>query len=71
MISIIIPVLNEETGIVKLLAHLKDNAVFATNEIIIVDGGSVDKTPELVKKHSGVVFLSSEKGRAKQMNTGA
>ena len=71
MISIIIPVLNEETGIVRLLDHLKNNAAFANNEIIIVDGGSTDKTPELVKKYSGVVFLSSEKGRAKQMNTGA
>ena len=71
MISIIIPVLNEETGIVRLLDHLKNNAAFANNEIIIVDGGSTDKTPELVKKYSGVAFLSSEKGRAKQMNTGA
>ncbi len=71
MISIIIPVLNEETGIVRLLDHLKNNADFATNEILIVDGGSTDKTPELVKEYSGVVFLTSEKGRAKQMNTGA
>jgi hypothetical protein len=71
MISIIIPVLNEETGIIRLLDHLKNNAAFANNEIIIVDGGSTDKTPELVKEYSGVVFLSSEKGRAKQMNTGA
>ncbi len=71
MISIIIPVLNEETGIVRLLDHLKNNSSFANNEILIVDGGSTDKTPELVKKYSGVVFLASEKGRAKQMNTGA
>lgn len=71
MISIIIPVLNEETGILRLLDHLKENSFFATNQIIVVDGGSTDKTPELVKEHSGVVFLSSEKGRAKQMNTGA
>lgn len=71
MISIIIPVLNEETGIVRLLDHLKNNAAFSNNEIIIVDGGSTDNTPELVKKYSGVFFISSEKGRAKQMNTGA
>ncbi|WP_010229878.1 TIGR04283 family arsenosugar biosynthesis glycosyltransferase [Gillisia marina] len=71
MISIIIPVLNEETGIVRLLDHLKNNSSFANNEILIVDGGSTDQTPELVKKYSGVVFLASEKGRAKQMNTGA
>lgn len=71
MISIIIPVLNEETGIVRLLDHLKNNSFFTTNEIIMVDGGSTDKTVELVKKHSSLVFLTSEKGRAKQMNTGA
>ena len=71
MISIIIPVLNEETGIVRLLDHLKNNSSFTNNEIIVVDGGSTDKTPELVKEYSGVSFISSEKGRAKQMNTGA
>jgi len=71
MISIIIPVLNEETGIVRLLDHLKNISSFSNNEIIIVDGGSTDKTPELVKEYSGVRFLPSEKGRAKQMNIGA
>ena len=71
MISIIIPVLNEETGILRLLDHLKNISFFSTNEIIVVDGGSTDKTPELLQKHSGLVFLTSEKGRAKQMNAGA
>ncbi|RKS55112.1 hypothetical protein BC962_0068 [Gillisia mitskevichiae] len=71
MISIIIPVLNEETGIIKLLDHLKNIAAFSNNEIIVVDGGSIDKTPELVKEYAGVFFMTSEKGRAKQMNAGA
>jgi rSAM/selenodomain-associated transferase 2 len=71
MISIIIPVLNEETGIVRLLDHLKNNSSFPNNQIIVVDGESTDKTPELVKEQSGVIFISSEKGRAKQMNIGA
>ncbi len=71
MISIIIPVFNEETGIVRLLDHLKNTSLFPNNEIIIVDGGSKDKTPEIVKNYSDIVFVSSEKGRAKQMNAGA
>lgn len=71
MISIIIPVLNEETGIVRLLDHLKNTSTFPNNEIIIVDGGSSDKTPELLRRYPGVSFISSEKGRAKQMNAGA
>ncbi len=71
MISIIIPVLNEETGILRLLDHLNNNSSFTANEIIVVDGGSTDKTPELVRSCSGVIFLNSEKGRAKQMNAGA
>ncbi len=71
MISIIIPVLNEETGIIRLLDHLNNNSYHSTNEIIVVDGGSIDKTPELARSYSGVIFLNSEKGRAKQMNLGA
>lgn len=71
MISIIIPVLNEETGIIRLLDHLNNNSFFSTNEIIVVDGGSTDKTSELVRSFFGVIFLKSEIGRAKQMNAGA
>ncbi len=71
MISIIIPVLNEETGIVRLLDHLNKTSSFTSNEIIIVDGGSIDKTEEILKNYSDIIFISSEKGRAKQMNKGA
>lgn len=69
-ISIIIPVLNEESYIGELLDHLKANCSNITREIIVVDGGSTDKTVELAEQR-GVKVLHSGRGRAKQMNTGA
>lgn len=71
-ISIIIPVLNEEKSIIKLLAHLKTNASTENfvKEIIIVDGGSTDDSVAIAKENGAMVFFS-KKGRALQMNTGA
>lgn len=42
----------------------------AIDEIIVVDGGSVDGTQQIAKIH-GVTLLKSKKGRATQMNKGA
>ncbi|NNE32827.1 MAG: glycosyltransferase family 2 protein [Winogradskyella sp.] len=73
MISIIIPVLNEAKTIKALLFHLIDHAALSSiSEIIVVDGGSTDETKEIIQSLDlGIVLLDSEKGRAKQMNTGA
>lgn len=76
-ISIVIPVLNESEAIIHLLEHLKENAFSISNicDIIIVDGGSSDDTFDLIAAyaatHTHITPLRSEKGRAKQMNTGA
>ncbi|MDO6760925.1 TIGR04283 family arsenosugar biosynthesis glycosyltransferase [Tamlana sp. 2_MG-2023] len=73
-ISIIIPVLNEAPFIRKLLEHLLDNASAENiTEILVVDGGSTDETPQIVQAFSEgpITYLHSEKGRAKQMNFGA
>ena len=74
-ISIIIPVLNEEKDIGKLLVHLNDNSTKSNiSEIILVDGGSQDSTCMTIKYMQGIYtnieLLLSEKGRAKQMNLG-
>lgn len=70
-ISIIIPVLNEEAVIERLLDNLQlyrnDRLV---KEVLVVDGGSTDSTVERVSK-KGVRVLRSVKGRARQMNAGA
>ncbi len=70
-ISVIVPTLNEEAHISKLLKHLI-SSLCGDVEIILVDGGSIDGTVEKVKEFSEVKVLSSErKGRAVQMNIGA
>ena len=66
-VSIIIPVYNEEKTIGALLdtlAPIKDKA-----EILFVDGGSSDKTRDLIPQEYTV--LTGVKGRARQMNYGA
>ncbi|MBI2105832.1 TIGR04283 family arsenosugar biosynthesis glycosyltransferase [Candidatus Woesearchaeota archaeon] len=67
MISVIIPAYNEEKYIEKILLELKKQE--GDFEIIVVDGGSKDKTAEIAAKYAKVYM--SEKGRAVQMNYGA
>nr|WP_318685298.1 glycosyltransferase [uncultured Acetatifactor sp.] len=53
MLTIIFPVLNEklrlESGITRTVEYLEDIG-FADYEILIVDNGSVDETPEIAEK---------------------
>jgi len=77
MISIIIPVLNEAETIKKNIQHLTENTSGENiADITIVDGGSIDGTQKIIKEFVetspfSFQILTSEKGRAKQMNTGA
>lgn len=72
-ISIVIPVLNEEAIISTCLEHLLSNRSSSDHikEIIVVDGGSTDRTIARAKRHSSVQVISSRKGRPFQLNTGA
>lgn len=65
--SIIIPVLNEEIVLEGQLAHLTRQC--AGRELLIVDGGSNDATVSIAQKYGHVI--SSDRGRATQMNAGA
>lgn len=67
MVSIIIPVLNEEKNIEKSLIQF--NGLKGDKEIIVVDGGSSDSTKQIAERFAKVVL--SERGRANQMNKGA
>lgn len=71
LISIVIPVLNEEDTITTLLSYLKKNTSAKNiKEIIVVDGGSSDDTV-LLAMENNVKVVSSKKGRSRQMNFGA
>jgi len=70
-LSIVIPALNEAETIGDLIDHLNTMAKHPNLlEIIVVDGGSTDDTIALAKAKKATV-VTSPKGRAKQMNTGA
>lgn len=68
-ISIIIPALNEATGIVATLMPLQPWRAQG-HEVILVDGGSLDGTPELAEGLTDAV-ISTTRGRARQLNAGA
>ncbi|WP_109302468.1 TIGR04283 family arsenosugar biosynthesis glycosyltransferase [Aquimarina sp. AU474] len=77
-ISIVIPILNEAATIRTLLSHLINNTENTENilEVIVVDGGSVDQSQEVVRQLSvqqnpSIKLICSDKGRAKQLNAGA
>lgn len=69
-ISIIIPVINEEKNLQKLLPFLNKYGGEHLREIIVVDGGSTDNSIDIAKAN-GAINVISPKGRAIQMNNGA
>ncbi len=71
MISIIIPTLNEEKYLPRLLSSLKEQD-FSDYEIIVSDAGSSDKTLEIAKDFGARVVVNSLiKHPSAQRNEGA
>lgn len=68
--SIIVPVLNEEKYLQRLLEYLSEIKSDQILEIIVCDGGSTDNTPRIARSFD-VKWLESPRGRAKQQNVGA
>lgn len=69
MLSIIIPVLNEESNLRRLLPDLARKCPEA--EVLVVDGGSTDGTQELLQQYPFARLVIGPRGRARQMNAGA
>lgn len=70
LISVVIPVLNEERMIGRCLRQFTNHN--ADHEIIVVDGGSRDNTAEIVAGFANITFVQAAKsGRGQQMNQGA
>lgn len=67
-LSIIIPTLNEAHSIGATLDAMKE--VRGRVEVLIVDGGSSDRTLEILKER-GARVIESERGRGTQMHAGA
>lgn len=68
--SVIIPTLNEEPNIERLLKSL-ERQTFKDFEVIIVDGGSRDRTVEIAKKFSAKVHVKRNLKEFPSRNYGA
>lgn len=69
MISIIVPVYNEEKALPATLARVF--AQVGKYEIIVADGGSHDATRAIATVDARIRLITAPKGRASQMNAGA
>ena len=66
-ISVVVPVLNEEKTIAATLTALM---ALRPDEVIVVDGGSADRTRE-ISRQTGAKVITGAPSRACQMNRGA
>ena len=72
VLSIVIPTLDEAATIGSTLAALQPLRARGGVEVVVVDGGSVDGTPDVAAAAGAdAVLVDVGRGRARQMNAGA
>ena len=69
LVSVVVPVMNMERTIDSTLRSLLLQT-YENREIIVVDGGSTDRTKDIVKKHSVKLIESEGKGLSYDRNLG-
>ncbi len=67
-ISIILPTLNEEKGIIETLKEI--NALNLNKEVLVVDGLSTDNTIKNAKAYGARIIIEKRKGKGVAMTTG-
>lgn len=73
LVSIVIPVINEEEGLQKVLDEVPKKELEKMGykcEIIVVDGGSTDRTREIAKRNGAKVVVEPRKGYGRAYKTG-
>jgi len=71
LISVIIPTLNEEGRLPACLDAVSPQARQTGAEVLVVDGGSTDRTRRVAVDRRGVRWVDAARGRGRQMNAGA
>lgn len=67
-VTVVIPVLNESARIASVIRHVKRSRL--VGEVIVVDDGSIDGTPELAEAAGARVVTSSLLGKGASMEDG-
>jgi glycosyltransferase involved in cell wall biosynthesis len=65
-ITVVIPCLNEERGIVKVLSRMPS----FVDEVIVVDNNSTDRTAEMASEHGARVIYEKVRGYGRAYKTG-
>jgi rSAM/selenodomain-associated transferase 2 len=68
-VSVIVPILDEAKILPRALQRLGE--LRGVHEVIVVDGGSRDRGPDIAAAWPGVTLLRAARGRALQANAGA
>lgn len=73
IVSIIIPALNEESGIGTTISSIPRSKIYEQGydlEIIVIDGNSTDMTREIASKLGAKVIVDKRKGYGRALKTG-